>query len=435
MPDINDLRQARAEQLEAVQALAALEAEGTELSAEQLDEFAAAQSKFDTLSAQIDRAEQAEAMAAKAAKPIPGIGANKGGLSGDRISVPNQPEVKGAKVARMIQAIGAVGGGAREAAHYAENTLGDADVAMALNTGTGSAGGVLVPRAFSGDLIELLTPQSVVRSFNPTILPMPHGNVSIPKLIGGAMSGYLSEGDDIQASEQSFGDLELSVKILATLVPVSNQLLNYNGLSSRLEQVIVGDMINSMGLREDLAFIRGDGSNKTPVGFRTSAPAANIFAASDGSTVQKVKNDLGKMELRLLNANVRMLRPGWVLSPTTAIFLSNLVDGNGNSVFPEMGNMMLRGKPFKTTTQVPANLGAGNESEIYLADFIDAVIGESDDITIAVSKEATYKDPGSGQLVSAFSRNQTLIRVISGNDFGMRHDASVVVMTGVAWGV
>lgn len=430
--DINDLRKLRAEASDKVQALAKLEADGVELSGEQVAEYVTLSDQFEGYTAQIDRAEAAEKMAAVAAKPVvtdaiapaTGFGAN---------TLPPTPAVKGGKVARMIQAIGAVGGSPREAAHYAEQTLGDPEVAMALNTGSGTAGGVTVPKAFSGELIELLQPESVVRSFNPVIMPMPHGNISISRLDGGATSRYISEGDEIEASEQVFGDLELSVKALTTLVPVSNQLLNYNGLSSSLEQVIVGDMVASQGLREDVAFIRGDGTNNTPTGLRNLALAANILVASDGSTIQKVKNDLGRMELQLLNANVKMRRPGWILSPTTGMFLQNLVDGNGNIVFPEMGMGMLRNKPYKMTTQVPANLGGGAESEIYLTEFSNAIIGESDDLTIAVSTEATYTDPATGAQMNAFTRNQTLIRVMSGHDFGMRHLASTCVLTAVEW--
>ena len=429
MPDINDLRQQRARANEQAQALAALEAAGEELTAEQVAAFATHQADFERLTAQITRMETAERMAAQTAKPL----GNKGSGYGYEV-LPKEPAAKGAKVARMIKAIGAVGGGGREAAHYAEQVLGDADVAMALNTGTASAGGVLVPQHFMGEIIELLRPASVVRSMQPTLLPMPNGNLTIPKMAGGATSAYIGENTDIPATEQQFGDLQLSAKNLATLVPVSNQLLNYAGITPAIESVITGDMVSSMAAREDLAFLRGNGSGNTPKGLRSIAPTAHVLIASDGATVQKVQTDLSKLELLLMNAHVRMIRPGFIMSPRTYLFLLDLVDGNGNKVFPEMGAGQLRGKPVKYTTQIPSNLGSGTESEIYLVDFADAVIGDAEQTTIAISTEAAYIDPSSGALVSAFSRNQTLIRVIAAHDFGMRHDESVAVLTAVKWG-
>jgi len=428
MPDINDLRRLRAENVEKVQALAAIEAAGTDLDKVQLQQFADLKAENDQLNAKITRAEETERMVAEAAKPLQGLGAN--GANAGVAATVKKPDIKGAQAARMIMAIGAVGHAGREAAQYAENNFADTEVAAALNTSEGTAGGVLVPQAFMTDIIELLTPVSVVRSLNPILLPMPNGNITIPRIVGGATSFYLGEGDDIEASEQTFGDLELSAKILATLVPVSNTLINYSGISDSIENVIISDMVNSMALREDLAYIRGDGKNKTPTGFRHTVPEENILTASDWAALAKVKQDLGKMELALLNANVKMIRPGWVMNPTVFIFLQDLSDGNGNTVFPDLPTGMFRGKPYRVTTQVPNNLN-GSESELYLADFADAVIGESEAVTFAVSTEATYKDPATGQMVSAFTRNQTLIRVISGNDFGMRHEASACVLEGI----
>ncbi len=417
--DINDMRRKRAANAEKAQQLAAIEAGGTELSAEQLQEFETLKAENDQLTAKIERAEASEKMRAEAAKPLEVQGTL--GFA----ATPKKPEVKGAKVARMVKAIGAVGHGGREAANYAENTLNDPDVAAALNTTQGSAGGVLVPQAFMTEIIELLTPVSVVRSFNPTILPMPSGNLTIPKMIGGATSSYVSEGDDTKASAQTFGDLQLSAKSLRTLVPISNELINYSGITDAIESIIVRDMVNSQGLREDLSFISGDGKNNTPVGLRHSVTAANTLIASDGSTVQKVKNDLGSMQVALLNKNVLMLNAGWIFTPTIQIFLMDISDGNGNKVFPEMANGTLRGYPFKTSNQIT--------EEIYLTDFTDAIIGDAENTTISISQEASYIDPATKTLVSAFSRNQTLIRVISAHDFGMRHDESVAVLTKVLW--
>ncbi|SWF67861.1 putative major capsid protein [Klebsiella pneumoniae] len=46
------------------------------------------------------------------------------------------------------------------------------------------------------------------------------------------------------------------------------------------------------------------------------------------------------------------------------------------------------------------------------------------------SKEASYID-ADGTLVSAFSRNQSLIRVVTEHDIGFRHPEGLVLGTGV----
>ena len=75
----------------------------------------------------------------------------------------------------------------------------------------------------------------------------------------------------------------------------------------------------------------------------------------------------------------------------------------------------------------------GDESEIYFVNFADMMIGEDMDLVIDFSKEAAYKDAG-GNMVSAFQRDQTLVRVIAKHDFGPRHVECITVGTGVKWG-
>ena len=86
-----------------------------------------------------------------------------------------------------------------------------------------------------------------------------------------------------------------------------------------------------------------------------------------------------------------------------------------------------------TTTNIPNNLGSGgNETEVYLSDMSDSIIAEATGLEIAVDSSASYIENGAA--VSAFARDETLIRAISRHDFGVRHAESVAVKTGVLWG-
>jgi len=60
------------------------------------------------------------------------------------------------------------------------------------------------------------------------------------------------------------------------------------------------------------------------------------------------------------------------------------------------------------------------------------VIGEGEQMSIDFSKEATYIDSGNN-MVSAFARNQSLIRVVMEHDIGFRHVEGLVLGTGVTW--
>ncbi|KWZ43408.1 phage capsid protein [Burkholderia savannae] len=433
--NINELRRERAAINQRVQALAQIEADGTALSAEQQAEFDQLSSKFNDLSAQIERAEAAERMAAAAAVPVDPTPAAVAAPAGATVPAqPKVPEVKGAKMARMVRALAAARGDAQLASRLAiERGFGE-EVAMSLNTLSSSAGGVLVPENLSSEVIELLRPKSVVRKLGARTLPLSNGNITIPRLKGGAIVGYIGADTDIPTTQQQFDDLKLTAKKMAALVPIANDLIKYAGVNPNVDQIVVGDLTAAIGAREDKAFIRDDGTANTPKGLRFWAIPGNVITASDGSALQKIETDLGKAILALENADANLTQPGWIMAPRTFRFLEGLRDGNGNKVYPELANGMLKGYPVGKTTQVPINLGeAGKESEIYFTDFGDVFIGEEETLEIDYSKEATYKD-ADGHMVSAFQRDQTLIRVIAKNDFGPRHVESIAVLAGVAWG-
>jgi len=134
-----------------------------------------------------------------------------------------------------------------------------------------------------------------------------------------------------------------------------------------------------------------------------------------------------------MNSDSNMIACGWGMSPRSYMKLQGLRDGNGNKVYPEMAQGLLKGYPVRHTTNIPVNLGVGtNETEIYFADFNDVVIGETGEMSIDFSREATYND-STGTLVSAYSKNQSVLRVVTGNDIGFRHLEGLQLGTAITW--
>lgn len=428
MPVIEELRRKRAEVNQKVQALAAAEQESGELTADQLKEFDGLKAEFDQITQKMERAEAMERMQAATAKPVSATGGQQAP------AVHTKPELKqypGASAARMVMSIAASGGNISDAAKFARNEIGDADVAMAMETGSGS-GGALVPENMHNEVIELLRPRTVVRNLGASNVPLPNGNLSIPRMASGASSGYVGEGNDVLASEGSTDEINLSAKTMITLVPMSNQLIGRAGF--RIEQMVLNDIINSMAVREDKAFLRGDGTSNTPTGFKKTATDAGRTAEWSGTAdLETIDAYLDGMILELMNSDSLLISPGWALSPRSFMKLVGLRDGNGNKVYPELAQGQLKGYPVKHSTTIPINLGTEtNETEIYFADWNDVVIGEQENMKVDFSREATYKD-SSGNLVSAFSRNQSVVRVVAEHDIGFRHNEGLVLGTGVTW--
>lgn len=427
MSKILELRRKRAEINAKIQALATLEKTDGQLSAEQLTEFDTLSAEFKQLGEQLSRLESAEQMAAATATQVATFG-----NQAPAVQVKQEPkQYLGAKVSRMVMSIAASKGDLADAAKFARSEIGDNEVAMAIETSAGS-GGALVPQNIHSEIIELLRARTVVRRLGAQTVPLPNGNLSLPRLASGATAGYVGEGSDVNATEAEFDDVKLNAKTMITLVPMSNQLIGRAGF--QVEQLVLNDILGAMAVREDKAFLRDDGTNSTPRGFKKAATdAGRTLAWSGSATLAAVDAYLDQLILMLIQSDSLLISPGWSLSPRSFIFLQGLRDGNGNKVYPEMAQGLLKGYPIFHSTTIPVNLGAGtNESEIYFADWNDVIIGEMDNMTIDFSREATYKD-GSGNLVSAYARNQSLIRVVAEHDVGFRHVEGLALGTAVTW--
>ncbi|MCV6626601.1 MAG: phage major capsid protein, partial [Cellvibrionaceae bacterium] len=364
-------------------------------------------------------------MAAKAATPV-----GKNGAPAVHIK-PDATQYQGSGFVRTALAMAAAGGDTVRAAAFAHDKIGDASVAMAIETGAAS-GGALIPQNTAQEVIELLRHKTVIRRLGARSVPLPNGNLSLPRMSGGATASYVGEGKDVTATESTFDDVQLSAKTMITIVPISNQLVGRTG--PQVERIVMDDMLAAMSVREDKAFLRDDGANGTPTGFKKIAETASRTVQWSGSSnLQKIDEYLDAMILKLMNSDSLLIKPGWALSPRSYMKLFGLRDGNGNKVYPEMARGLLKGYPVEHTNSIPANLGdSTKEAEIYFADFNDIVIGEDGGYTIDFSRDAAYKDKD-GKMVSAYSRNQSVLRLTAEHDIGFRHPEGLCLGTGVVW--
>lgn len=429
------MRSERAELNNKLQALAKIEATGGSLNAEQLAEFTSLESQIAELSAKLSRAEAAEKSAALAAVPVEEGAQGAQSPPASRMhGGDGKEQVPGAKMAQMVRLLAAAQGNQQAAAQMAKDGNFGSDVQMALSTVTPGAGGVLVPTNFASDVIEALRPTSVLRNMGVTSLPLNNGNLTMPRITGNTVVTYIGSDQDIPLTGMTFADTKLSAKKPAALVPVSNDLLRMSGVNPRVDSIVVNDLTVSMGLSEDLHFIRADGSGVLPKGLRHWAIPQHVLPAPVNPDLAAIDLFLGALMLRIETANVMMNSCGWLMHPRTLRWLQSLRDGNGNKAYPEIDQKLLKGYPVGLSNQIPVNLGEdGNESEIYFVNFADMMIGEDMDLVIDFSKEAAYKD-ANGNMVSAFQRDQTLVRVIAKHDFGPRHVECITVGIGVKWG-
>jgi HK97 family phage major capsid protein len=303
-----------------------------------------------------------------------------------------------------------------------------------LNSSNATAGGVLLPENMAPDIIDLLRPNNTFLQGEPIVLPMPNGTFKQPAAAAGATASYRGETRPVNVSQPSFKAINMSAKLLGGIVPLSNQLIRWS--LPNIQGWAENDLSAAMGNAMDLACFRGDGANDTPLGI-TRIPGVYRVAASGGTspTVAQIEADAAKLELRMENANLPLLRVEWRMSPRTIKYLQNLRDGNGNRIYPELSaeNPRWRMRPVRVTTQIPSNLGGTtDETEIYLVAFGHVLFGDSMAMQLAISGEATVVN--GNQTINAFQDGVTVIKAEMEHDVDIRYVQAVNVLEGVRWG-
>lgn len=376
--------------------------------------------------------QEEELLALKASVAMPVV---VPGTPGARTTVPAQPRAElkpGIMVARIAQAVAIGGFDQRAAANAAEGLYGSdmGQIVANMEQTTNTKGGFLVDTDYSADFIDILRPRVVIRRMGAVSVPMPDGNLTTRKKTAGSTASYVGERVPAPKTAVTVGQQTMAAKRLTALVPITNQLIRR--ASMNVQMMIRNDLVEGVAVKEDQQFLRGTGSATAPAGLRNLIAAGNVIASNATVNLVNVTNDLAKLRLAVLNANIPMTECGYIMSPRTMLFLENLRDGNGNKAFPEVAEGKLGIYPIGFTTSVPDNLGAGtNESEIYFGDFAQFQIGDTEQIAIAASDVAAYDDGGTIQ--AAFSNDETVVRLIAEHDTQVRYDTAFAVLTGVRW--
>jgi HK97 family phage major capsid protein len=176
----------------------------------------------------------------------------------------------------------------------------------------------------------------------------------------------------------------------------------------------------------DLGYLRGTGANNQPLGIRNQTGVQTVAATSD------LYNDLVDVmtAVQAKDANPT----GWICHPRVKGKLLKLKDTTGYPIFQTDMSAQpvdrLFGLPIIYSSQIPTNLGAGsNETEIYCLDGTQVVLAFWKRITLDATNAGAIWD--GTRAVSAFQRDQTLVRAIMRVDIGLRHPEAVCVLTGL----
>lgn len=303
-----------------------------------------------------------------------------------------------------------------------------------LSAGNFADGGALIPEDLRSEILPLYTANTVIRKYAMNV-PMPSGSITWPRQTSGVAPGYVPESGIAAVSTPALDQLKLSAKKLRVLTPITNDLMRYAG--SQTDVWLRNRLATDFAVAEDAAFIRGTGSSATVKGIRYQALGTHVTAetkAGAAVTLQELVTDLFDMLDDLKSSNVPF-GPAWrwLSSPTAFSGIAQRLNSNGFFVFQnELIAGRLIGLGFDETTGVPSNLGgSSNQSEMYLIDYANVIVGDARGLELDFVPNATW-DSGSG-LVSGVSTDQSVFVGTLASDVGLAHDSAASVRTGVDW--
>lgn len=302
-------------------------------------------------------------------------------------------------------------------------------------------GGLLVPTDMANDIIEILRPETAYLQLDPIRIPMPNGNYKLPGGATGANASYQQEGDPASVTGMTFRDVELTARTLTSIIPVTNDLLNFS--ISGAMSFVQNDLRRAMAQTMDSMLMRGDGTKGNPTGI---TKIAGVTSLQDTNTNTPTYTEIDVYARSLINVLVSNYIPFrqvyWVIGKLLIGYLADLRSTTGVPIYPGLQavdngqKMMWKGFPVLPTTNIPVNLNTRNsghlETEMYLVAGDQVIFGESTPLELAVSSEAAVEI--GGQVLSMFQRRMTAVLAVQQHDTNVRHLGAVAVGTGITWG-
>ncbi len=289
----------------------------------------------------------------------------------------------------------------------------------AMAVGVGALGGFVVPGELSARLIDLARNAARVVQAGALTVPMTTAEMTMARLAGDASASWKQENAAGTASDLSLERVTFRARTLVAVVKSSVELFED---ATTIESTIENSLGAALGLELDRAALRGSGAGAEPLGI-LNQPGVTVTGAI-GSPADYVKfADTPTLALRNANAAEPY---AFISSPRTFDSLAKIVTGITTDLTrlppPPAWNAYQR----FSTNQIPVNLGAGtNESEAYIGDFAQLMIGMRTQLAIEVSRQAA--DANS----SAFTNMQVWIRAYLRADIQLAHPDHFNVLTGI----
>lgn len=154
------------------------------------------------------------------------------------------------------------------------------EVRNALQEGTDSEGGYLVPDEYEHTLIQALNESNIIRS-RARVITTSNGLHKIPVVASHGSAAWMEEEDAYTESDEAFTQVNLDAHKVGTLIKVSEELLQDSAFD--LESYIRSEFSRRIGDKEEDAFLNGNGTHK-PTGILNATGGAQVGVTAASAT-------------------------------------------------------------------------------------------------------------------------------------------------------
>ena len=247
----------------------------------------------------------------------------------------------------------------------------------ALAEGTDSAGGYTVPTVLSSQLIDALRAASVVRRAGAITVPLTSDNQTIAKVASEPVPDFRLEAAAVAESDPTFTSVSFTPRSMMVMVKCSRELLDDSlNISSALPRMIT----SAMAAKMDQVALEGSGVAPEPTGLRLQSgigSTAHNAALTNYAPFITAKTGVETANAGPVNAII--------MHPRDAGTLAGLTDTTNQ---PLNIPPALTGIPMLTTSAIQTDAGSGNnESNIYVGNFRNLMIGLRNDVRVELLRE------------------------------------------------
>lgn len=272
---------------------------------------------------------------------------------------------------------------------------------------------------FAGDFVEFLRPQTIIGKFGTNGVPglnrIPF-NVRITGQTSGGQGYWVGEGAPKPLTAFDFNAVELRWAKVANIAVLTEELMRFSNPSAEL--LVRNALADALRARLDIDFVD---PGKAAVANISPASITNGVTpiVSSGTDADAIRTDMRALWAPFIAANNPPTTAVYIMSSTTALALSMMMNPLGQPEFPGISMM---GGTFAGIPVIVSEYLAGDSTGgmVILANAADIWLADDGGFTIDASREASIQMMDNPTNNSATATATSMVSLWQTNSVGLR---------------